>query len=197
MRWGTRALVAGLVAAATLTAAAGSACACSCVGVTDDEALRNSAAVFVGTLLEVRPPTVMLSSTDPSRFVFDVEAVYKGEVFSTQSIVSASDGASCGLELGVGDRAVVFATSGEYSPDAGEFGASLCGGTRRFGAIGFPQGFGEGMPPAAGSSPIGEDDSLPSVVARNWYWILGGAVLLVVAVVTGRRRRHSPAPMGE
>ena len=130
MRWGTRAIVAGLVAAATLTAAAGSACACSCVGVTDDEALRNSAAVFVGTLREIRRPTVMLSSMDPSRFVFAVETVYKGEVFSTQSIVSASDGASCGLELRAGDRAVVFATSGEYSPDAGEFGAGLCGGTR-------------------------------------------------------------------
>ena len=195
MRWGSRAIVAALVAVATLAAASGTACACSCAELTVEEALRNSAAVFVGTLREVRGPTVSLSSSDPSRFVFDVEAVYKGGVHEVQSIVSASDGASCGLEVNVGERALVFAHgSGQSSLLDGEYAAGLCDGTRVISGSALPPLLGAPIAMLPGSSVVGEDDSIPSVVVRNWYWVVGFAVLLGGVTII-RRRRHSPEPI--
>ena len=61
-RWGARTGTAVVATVVTLALASGSACACSCAGLTDAEALRQSPVVFVGTLREVRGPTVMLSS---------------------------------------------------------------------------------------------------------------------------------------
>lgn len=191
-RWSGRTGIAFVVAFATLAAASGTACACSCVGLTDAEALRQSQAVFVGTLREVRGPALMIDSSAPSRFLFDVEAVYKGEVHTVQSIASASDGASCGLEIDVGQRALVFATgAASYDLEDGEYEAGLCGGTRSLGGVGLPSGLGEPGLVLPGSSPVGEDGSFPAVVIRNWYWILGGLVALVAGIVVlTRRRRH-------
>jgi len=184
-----------IVVGATLAAAAGSACACSCVGLTDAEAFRNSAAVFVGTLREVRGPTVMLSSADPSRFVFDVESAYKGEVHEVQSVVSSSDGASCGLEIAVGQRTLVFATNeASFSLDQGEYESSLCGGTRALVGSQVPSELGSAIDVLPGSSPTGEDDSFPSTIVRNWYWVLGAVAMVVGGVVIVRRRRASPQP---
>jgi len=195
MRWGTRASCAVLVVVATLTAAAGSACACSCVGVTEAEALRNSAAVFVGTLHEVRGQTLRFSSADPSRFVFDVETAYKGDVHEVQSVVSSSDGASCGLEIAVGQRTLVFAHNEDsFSLEDGEYESGLCGGTRALVGGEVPSELGPVLAVLPGSSPIGEDDSYPSMIVRNGYWIVGAAVLLIGGAVMVRRRRASPQP---
>ncbi len=81
--------------------AAGSVAACSCASLTDDEALAEADVAFVGTLQEIRVPddVVTWSSDDPARFVFAVSAVYKGEAFEQQSVVTSRDGASCGLEV--------------------------------------------------------------------------------------------------
>ena len=81
--------------------AAGPVAACSCAPYTDDEALAESDVAFVGTLQEIRVPdnVVTWSSDDPVRFLFAVTAVYKGEAFEQQSVVTARDGASCGLEV--------------------------------------------------------------------------------------------------
>ena len=188
---------------ATFAAASGTACACSCVGLTDEEALRNSTAVFVGTLREIRGPTVSFSSGDPSRFVFDVEAVYKGRVHRVQSIVSSSDGASCGLEIAEGERALVFASDdGQSSLVDGEYSADLCGGTRTLGSSAAPSAVGPPIEMLSGSSSIGEDDSIPSVVVRNWLLVVGVAIVVGgVAIIRRRRqpqeRRHAPPPMGE
>lgn len=130
---------------ASLWLTAGPASACTCVRIDDDAAFASSSMVFVGTVLEKREPpgrTVpgdpggrVFSSTDPATWVFAVERVYKGEVGDTQQVVSATSGASCGLELGPpGTRAIVFAAGGEQGR-AGEHrslpSASLCGGSRR------------------------------------------------------------------
>jgi len=195
MRWGTRVSCAVLVVVATMTAATGSACACSCVELTVAEAVRNSSAVFVGTLREVRGPTLSLSSGDPSRFVFDVESAYKGDVHEVQSVVSSSDSASCGLAIAVGQRTLVFAHGeSSFSLEDGEYESGLCGGTRALAVSEMPTELGPAIAVLPGSSPIGEDDSYPSMIARNWYWIVGAAVLLVGGVVTVRRRRASPQP---
>jgi len=184
-----------VVGLATFLAGNGTVCACSCGGLTDAEALRQSTAVFVGTLREVRGPTVQFSSGAPSRFIFEVDAAYKGAVHEVQSIVSSSDGASCGLEIDVGERAVVFATaSGSADLESGEYAAGLCDGTRSFGAVGLPDNLGPTVGLVDGTSPIGEDDSYPSVIVRNWYWVVAGIVVVIVTGVALRRRRASPRP---
>ncbi|MDO8390728.1 MAG: hypothetical protein Q7V57_09585 [Actinomycetota bacterium] len=169
--------------------------ACSCMALTPAEAYQQSDAVFVGELIEVRRPTPMLSSMDESRFVFEVTDVYKGAVHRTQSIVTASDGASCGLELSVGTTAIVFAREQEFeiTPEAGEYAAGLCGGTAAVGTVVIPESFGAPTAPLPGSSPIGEDDAALAVVLRNWYWFAVPLVVIVASLVV-IRRRHSVAP---
>ena len=173
--------------------------ACSCAEVTLDEALRGSDVAFVGNLVEIERPEVMLSSTDESRFIFEVQSVYKGEVHQRQSIVTVSDGASCGLELRSG-RALVFATreGWDVTPDEGEYAANLCNGTRAIVTDSdIPASFGTPAAPLPGSSPIGADDGLASELARNWVWVAVGVGLLAAGitmlVVAFRRRRVSPA----
>ena len=76
------------------------AAACSCVSFTDVEAFAAADVIFTGTLDEIITPTGDTSaSNDPERFVFDVAEVFKGEAFERQSVVTARDGASCGLEI--------------------------------------------------------------------------------------------------
>lgn len=188
-------LLVGVIAAALGVVApgvTGTAHACSCAQLELDDALAMSDAAFVGTLVEIRRPELMLSSGDESRFVFDVETVYKGEVRERQSIVTASDGASCGLELTAGTRAIVFGTIDEYgiTPDDGEYGANLCNGTTAF--AGVPASFGAGSAPLPGSSTIGADDGWPSRLVRAAWYVgavaLAGGVLLVVRRRTPTRR---------
>lgn len=173
--------------------------ACSCASPSLEEAFAQSDAVFVGTLVEIRRPEVMLSSMDESRFVFDVETVYAGQVYDEQSIVTASDGASCGLELQVGVRAVVFGTTDEYeiSPDPGEYGANLCNGTGPYSVV--PASFGSGAPPLAGSSGIGADDGVASTAVRHWWWAASAIIAIVLVGVTlrrsARRSRNVGAPV--
>lgn len=167
--------------------------ACSCAGVGLDEALATADAAFVGTLIEIRRPEVMLSSMDESRFVFDVETVYVGEVYEQQSVVTASDGASCGLELEVGARAIVFGNRDEHgiTPDVGEYGANLCNGTQGFDGV--PASFGRGAPPLAGSSPVGADDGVVSTTVRHWWWAVSALIAIVLVGFALRRSgaRHS------
>ncbi|MGH9271188.1 MAG: hypothetical protein ACRDZ2_07930, partial [Ilumatobacteraceae bacterium] len=87
-------------AAASLVVVVGegrSVSACSCVEFTDQQAFEAAETVFTGTLVDiVTPPGDTFSSTDPERFVFDVDQVYKGDAFVRQTIVTAREGASCG-----------------------------------------------------------------------------------------------------
>lgn len=165
--------------------------ACSCMALTPAEAFRQSDAVFVGVLVEVRRPTVMMSSMDESRFVFEVTDVYKGAVHRIQSIVTASDGASCGLELPTGATAVVYGIEEGYemSPEPGEYVAGLCGGTAALSTVAIPASFGSPTAPLPGSSPIGEDDGALSVLVRNWYWFALPLLVIVGSLVVIRRRR--------
>ncbi len=167
--------------------AAGRVHACSCASLELDDAFAMSDAAFVGTLVEIRRPDMTLSSVDESRFVFDVETVYKGDVHERQSILTVSSGASCGLELATGRRAIVFGTTDEpgMTPDHGEYVANLCNGTAAF--AGVPATFGAGTPPLPGSSAIGADDGWPSRLVRAAWYV--GAVALAGGVVLYVRRR--------
>ena len=86
----------GGLAAALTTAVAALACTCAPVDLERD--LPRADGAFVGTVLERR-------STEASvLLLFRVEQVYKGDVNDRVEVETQRDGASCGLELGVGER---------------------------------------------------------------------------------------------
>ncbi len=142
-------------------APAGPAVACSCAVITEAEAFDAAQVVFTGELVEVLPPppAEITSSGDPERYIFAVDRVYKGTAFDEQSVVTARDGASCGLEISGPGPFIVFAHTddGDWVEQGveGELHANLCGGTRAVDAAGVPRSFGAGALPEEGSSPVG------------------------------------------
>ena len=170
------------------------ASACSCVGFTDDEALENADAAFTGALVEIITPAAdTYSSTDPERFVFDVDEVFKGDVFARQSVVTARDGASCGLEISGPGPFVVFART---EPDGitsgaadGELYSSLCSGTRAVAGGALPASFGAASSPSPGASAIGERRTQRPIVQIA---AIAGVLALVgagCAIAIQRRRQ--------
>jgi hypothetical protein len=176
---------------------AGPAAACSCGGGTDAQAFASADVVFSGELIEVRtPPGDTYSSIDPERFVFDVQQVYKGDARAQQSVVTAREGASCGLELSGRGPFLVFAQTEagrDFDIVDGELTSGLCTGSRELSEIPVPAEFGTGSPPDAGTSAIGEPDDDESRVPI----VVGGAVLLVAlagaSALALRRRVRRPA----
>ncbi|MCU1486270.1 MAG: uncharacterized protein JWN67_3016 [Actinomycetia bacterium] len=179
-----RSLVAALVFAGALVGFASPAHACSCVGFTDEEAFARADTVFVGTPVEKQArdrEDGSYASTDPARWVFQVDRVYKGRVGSPQGVVSARDGASCGLELALGVRALVFVRDGR---------ADLCNGTRESAVRPVPASFG---------SPRGPTDRAVGVPADGrpwWPFAAGGAVTVGAAVLVRRARIAACRPSG-
>jgi hypothetical protein len=75
--------------------------ACSCVQLDPRTALRSADAAFVGTLVSRKTGLLGLGSTT---FTFRVEQVVKGELADRVDVESSSSGASCGLEVALGQR---------------------------------------------------------------------------------------------
>lgn len=182
-----------------LFATPGRVAACSCAPLTDAEARGFADAVFVGTLAEViTPPGPSYSSADPERFVFEVDGVYLGDVFARQSVVTARDGASCGLEISGPGPFLVFARTPDTSTGEaleGELTSSLCSGTRTLADGGAPVEFGEPSPPTPGASPVGSESSgfpivLVSATVAALVVVAAGAVL----IIRSRPARGRPAP---
>lgn len=184
-------LLAGVVAVAP-PLSSGPVSACSCTALTDDEAFASADVVFVGRLVEVQEPDgQMISSDDPARFVFDVDSVFKGNAFETQSVVSARDGASCGLELRAGVDSVVFArTESSYDLASGELDSNLCSGSRTGSAS---EGFGTSMEPEPGSSSIGSFDDNTVELIVGAVITLAAIVLAIAGLVLGRRSNRGSA----
>lgn len=187
------AVTAVLVSVVTVGAppfSSGSVSACNCVGLNDAQAFAAADVVFTGRLVEVRVPEgPMISSDDPARFVFDVDSVLKGDAFETQSIVSARDGASCGLQLQTGVDSVVFArTESSYNLADGELDSSLCSGSRTGAAS---EGLGTPAGPSSGSSAIDSfDDNTVDIIVGAMI-TLATIVLAIAGVVLGRRSRRA------
>lgn len=188
----------GLVSGFVHAGGGRSVSACSCVGFTDGEAFAASDTVFTGVLLEIQtPPGDSYSSTDPERFVFDVEEVYKGKAFARQSVVTARESGSCGLELEGSGPFVVFArveTDGIVGGAAeGEVYSGLCSGTRALSGRAVPTGFGEGRAPTS-QSPTAADDPTEED-ATGVLWQVALPVFIAVGVLGGlillRSRRVS------
>lgn len=131
-----RILLAALVAAlTTVVVTAGPSFACSCASAGPADFVERAEVVVTGTVTQVTPPPQkgVISSADPTTYVFDVDQVYKGESGTTLEVLSPQYGASCGLEnVEVGERYVVFASHQSLEgKDDDHLWANLCGGTDR------------------------------------------------------------------
>lgn len=113
----------GLLVAGGLVAGAESALACSCVIPDATGLLEGSDGAFVGTLIKApgEPLAGVVSSADQVPYVFEIDAAYKGDLDSPITVFSARSGASCGLEMGIGQQASLFVDG-----DGGQWTGSLC-----------------------------------------------------------------------
>ncbi len=94
---------------------AAEAYACSCLPVDLERDLPTADGAMIGTVLE------RTASGDTATYLFRVEQVYKGDVDSRAEVVTSADGASCGLELGVGERIGLL-----LMREGGEWRSGLC-----------------------------------------------------------------------
>jgi hypothetical protein len=189
-------LLTALFSAAGLLVASPAA-ACSCPVANTATSFANADAVFTGTLVSRdvdHPEWPVISSNDPALHVFAVDGVFKGEVHELQGVVSAADGASCGLELSGDGPFVVFASRDPGLPED-QYRAGLCDGTTTVDpAISDELADLAGVPtPAAssGSPPAGGTAGLQGAGLSPVATALIGAGALVVVAIGGRvlRRR--------
>jgi hypothetical protein len=101
--------------AAVSLALAADAFACSCIQPNLVRDLPRADGAFVGTVLERRV------ERQTAIYLFRVEQVYKGEIENRVEVVTPADGASCGLEVAVGQRTGLLLTRA-----GGEWRSGLC-----------------------------------------------------------------------
>lgn len=177
--------------------------ACSCATPTDAEALAQADAAFTGSLLDVVADTEgpVFSSSDPERFAFEVETVFKGEVTSRQTVVTPRGGESCGFEISGPGPFLVFAfddsemTSGA---GAGELYSHLCSGTRALVEGDVPINFTSAPPASANDTPSDRGPESATAVEGDGGttpWVLlaagGGLILVVTAAIRARTSSRS------
>ena len=117
---------------------------------------------MIGTVLE-RSVSGMTAT-----YLFRVEQVYKGDLDGRAEIVTPADGASCGLELAVGERAGLLLTR-----EGGEWRSGLC----------------SQVDPADFLALTNVEDNTLPVINVGGY-VVGFLILGVAAVLLVRRRRR-------
>ena len=114
-----------LAAGALLIVEAGPVLACSCrAGVPVEESLSESDGAFVGVFTGRDDPLAQADLISSARRVtnhFRVERSVKGDIGDRVDVMAAAGGASCGLELEVGQRTGLLLRRG-----AGGWTSSLC-----------------------------------------------------------------------
>lgn len=155
--WWRMAMALGAVALAVLGALIDSrpAYACSCQPITTIEAVRRADAAFRGTVVAAEPTG--RRDGDWVDLRFDVQVVYKGEVFREQVVASAANSAACGLEPEIGSSWVIFAVQtvqGDGDRTVSRLTTDLCSGNLPAAAA--PSSLGSGRPPRAGASDTEE-----------------------------------------
>jgi hypothetical protein len=169
----------GLITGAVTVAVAGggAAHACSCVAITDQQAFAGADSVFTGKLVgtELVSDGPVYSTGDPERFFFEVDKVFKGKASDRQTVVTARDGASCGLEIGGPGPFIVFAY-GRRKGAGGELSSHLCSGTRPLSTGKLPASFGRGHAPTPQPADededvgdVDEDDKIDEVSNPPWF----------------------------
>jgi hypothetical protein len=161
---GRRRLAAAAIALCAVLVLAAEAEACTCRAPDLERDLPTADGAVVGEVLERR------AEGGQARLVLRVEQVYKGDISNRVEILTAPNGAACGLEARVGERLGLLLTR-----EGGEWRSGLCSQVD-------PADF-------LALTDV-EDNSLPVI---NWggyvvgFLVLGLAALLIVR----RRRRYS------
>lgn len=126
-------LVVAVLAGLVTLVGARPAAACSCVGWSDAEAVTYADAVFSGKVVDVAPSESAAAMVAERTYAVRVAETLKGEPDPVQAVRTPGSSASCGVDLAVGDRVLVFASGGGgglVEPRRGEMTTSLCSGTR-------------------------------------------------------------------
>jgi hypothetical protein len=166
---------------AAMVAPPGKAYACDCAGISTERALRQSTAVFRGTVLDKRSVGRRAEARIDIRFA--VDAVYKGQVHQEQVVASPKQATACGLDPKVGSTWVIFAVDGiEGSGNNAvqRLTTTLCSGNVPTGTA--PAILGEARPPIDGASDR-EERSINTDRALTRGLIIGGAALLFVGAL--------------
>jgi hypothetical protein len=161
---------------AAMVAPPGKAYACDCAGISTDRALRQSTAVFRGTVLDKRSVGRRAEARTDIRFT--VDAVYKGEVHQEQVVASPKQATACGLDPKVGSTWVIFAVDGiegSGNDAVQRLITTLCSGNIPSGTA--PAILGEARPPIDGASDR-EERSINTDRALTRGLVIGGAALL-------------------
>ena len=153
--------------------------ACSCFydsEISDEERvqgyLNDSSIAFVGTLeSQVRLPE------EDVELNFVVENVFKGDVDTYTTILTAPDSAQCGVYFAEGARVLIFAN--EY--DSGAYFAGLCGGSGENPSAEMISYLGDGYAPTANEPPVPPVTTVQLPITS----ILLGVLLLVGLLVSG------------
>jgi hypothetical protein len=157
--------------------------ACDCAGISTSRSLRQSSAVFRGTVVDKE--SVGRGEDARTDIRFQVDAVYKGTVFREQVVASPKDSEACGLDPKVGSTWVIFATDGiEGTGDDAvqRLITTLCNGNVPSGNV--PSILGRGRPPLEGASDR-EEQSLSTDQALSRGLAIGGIALLSLVALAG------------
>ena len=103
-------MAAGLLALLGALADPKPAFACECSPITTGRAAQQADAIFRGKVTALRG--VDRGENARTDIRFEVDAVFKGTVYSDQVVASPRDGAACGLTPGLGSTWVIFAVEG-------------------------------------------------------------------------------------
>lgn len=142
--------------------------ACSCVALAPGEALASADAALVGVVADAEDRSgggPVMSTADIIVYTVVVEEVLKGDLRAGQAVLVGSErsGASCGLEMAVGERWQMHLRT-----QGGTLSTGLCAGNELLA---------EAVPlPAAAGPPAG-----PPAVP----FLVGGAVVVLLAAVSG------------
>lgn len=146
--------------------------ACSCAQVPSVQTgVEQSAAVFSGKVLEIKEPSfsVMRSSADPVRVVFEVKESWKGISETQAAISTAMSSASCGYEFSAGKEYLVFANG-----EPGKLNVSLCSSTKELASATQDLAvLGKGQQPT-------EQIDLTVPWGIKYRWILWVSILIVI-----------------
>jgi hypothetical protein len=133
---GRRSVLVVVFAASLLLAfvlSTGEARACSCVGMTLEEQIQNSEAIFSGVVVDVAESADPYASPGP--VTFDVEAAWKGVTGETAVFLGYEPGSSCDVGFEVGESYLVYAyLSGENGE--GPLSTNICSGTKLLSSAG-------------------------------------------------------------
>lgn len=173
------------------------ASACSCVSDSAAAHLKGADVVLRGTIQSRdelgNPFRLVRSSGDEVVYRISVDKVFNGRSGPVAQVHSVVSGASCGLEVQVGEEYLVFADVRDSGRKSGsEMWANLCGGTALVsesrGIVGV---LGPGAPPDM-SIPVPDEASpVPTYLAGGLAAVGVAAGVAVVLMVVVRRRRSS------